>query len=150
MGQVEVFQRDIADVIVIGHLVGVCMGVALRVRPCIGFGAVAGFHHDVFRQDILLVKEHGQVALYLPDGKYPVMERRQNGNQHIGVMADLVKVKMVFVIVVGGLVVIQIVLQLGFQLRVGVLGGQHIAVLGKVGGRRDAASGAAEHGGAGL
>ena len=31
---------------------------------------------------ILLVKEHGQIALYLPGSKYPVMECRQNGDQN--------------------------------------------------------------------
>ena len=65
-------------------------------------------------------------------------------------MLYLVKVKVVFVIIVGGLVVVQIGLQVGFQLGVGVLGGQHIAVLGKVRGRRDAGSGTSKHGGAGL
>ena len=98
----------------------------------------------------MLVEQHLQIASNLSNGKLAVMERRQNGDQHIGVMLDAVKVKVVFVIVMGGLVVVQIRLQLSFQCSVGILGGQHIAVLGKVGGRRDAASGAAEHGGAGL
>ena len=42
MGEIEVFQRDRADVVVIRHLIGVRMGVAVRVRPCVGFCAVAG------------------------------------------------------------------------------------------------------------
>ena len=46
-----------------------------------------------------------KVALYLVDGEHPFMERRQNGDQHIGVMLDLVQVEVILVIVVGGLVV---------------------------------------------
>ena len=110
MGQIEVFQRHGADVIVIRYFVGVCVGVAVCVRPCIGFCAVAGFHHDGFRQDVLLVEQHLQVASHLSNGKLPVMECRQNGDQHIGVMLDAVKVKVVLVIVMGGLVVVQICL----------------------------------------
>ena len=150
MGQVEIFQCHGADVIVIRYFVGVRVGVAVCVRPCIGFCAVAHFFHNGFRQDILLVEQRLQIASHLSNGKLPVMERRQNGDQHIGVMLDAVKVKVVLVIVMGGLVVVQICLQLGFQCSIGILGGQHIAVLGKVGGRRNAASGAAKHGGAGL
>ena len=71
MGQVKVFQRHIANVIVIRHFL---TGSFAGFRVGRGFGSVAGFHHDVFRQDILLVKEHGQIALYLPGSKYPVME----------------------------------------------------------------------------
>ena len=61
MGQVFVFQRYIADIIVVGnfHLVI----VALAVRP--GFGAVAHLHHHFLGENVLAVKERLQGACRL-------------------------------------------------------------------------------------
>ena len=78
------------------------------------------------------------------------MERGQNRDQHIGVMLDFVQIKMVFIVVVGGLVGVEIPLQFLFQLGVGFLCTQHILVLGKVRGCRHAGSSGARHHGAGL
>ena len=65
-------------------------------------------------------------------------------------MLDFVQIKMVFIVVVGGLVGVQIPLQFLFQLGVGFLCTQHILVLGKVRGCRHAGSSGARHHGAGL
>ena len=61
MGQVEVFQLHVADVIGVGNLHGV--DVALAVRP--GFGAVSGFGFNGLCQGVLLFKEHGKIALHV-------------------------------------------------------------------------------------
>ena len=65
-------------------------------------------------------------------------------------MLDFVQIKMVFIVVVGGLVGVEIPLQFLFQLGVGFLCTQHILVLGKVRGCRHAGSSGARHHGAGL
>ena len=65
-------------------------------------------------------------------------------------MLDLVQVKVVLVVVVGGLVGVQIFLQLRLHLAVGGLGPGQVRVLRKIGGGHQAGSPAPEHGGAGL
>ena len=65
-------------------------------------------------------------------------------------MLDFVQIKMVFIVVVGGLVGVEIPLQFLFQLGVGFLCTQHILVLGKVRGCRHAGSSGARHHRAGL
>ena len=70
MGQVEVFQRDGADIPGVRHLNRV--GVTLAVSPC--FRPIPGFRGHGFGENILFVKEGLKVALYLVDGKHPLME----------------------------------------------------------------------------
>ena len=65
MGQVEVFQRHGANVVIVIDPVCVGMGVALFVRPCVRFEVVAALRHHRFRQNVLLFKEHLQRSLYL-------------------------------------------------------------------------------------
>ena len=65
-------------------------------------------------------------------------------------MLDFVQIKMVLIVVVGGLVGVEIPLQLLFQLGVGFFCTQHILVLGKIRGCRHAGSSGARHHGAGL
>ena len=66
-------------------------------------------------------------------------------------MADFVQIKTVLVVAgVQAFVVVKLMLQVGLHPGVGVLGPQHIAVLGQIGGGRKPRPGAAEHGGAGL
>ena len=84
MGHIEVFQLHVADVIGVGNLHSI--GVALAVRP--GFGAVSGFGFNGLCQGILLLKEHGKVALHVAQRIDALMQRRQDGSQHIGVMTD--------------------------------------------------------------
>ena len=76
------------------------------------------------------------------------MERRQDGQQHIRVMLDLVQVKVIFVIVVGGLVGVQVFLKLRLHPAIGGLGPGQVRVLGEIGGRHQAGSPAPEHGSA--
>ena len=65
-------------------------------------------------------------------------------------MLDFVQIKMVFIVVVGGLVGVEIPLQFLFQLGVGFFCTQHILVLGKIRRCRHAGSSGARHHGAGL
>ena len=65
-------------------------------------------------------------------------------------MLDFVQIKMILVVVVGGLVGIEIPLQFLFQLGVGFLCAQHILILGKIRGCCHAGPGSARHHGAGL
>ena len=83
-----------ADIVGVGDFHGV--GVSLAVRP--RFGAVTGFRFDGLGQDVLLFKEHGKVALYLFQSEHAVMQRGEDGGQHIGIMLDLVQIETVFVI----------------------------------------------------
>ena len=46
----------------------------------------------------MLLKEHGKVALHVAQRIDALMQRRQDGSQHIGVMTDLVQIETVFVI----------------------------------------------------
>ena len=114
------------------------------------FCTVTYLHGHSLGQNVLLFKQHFKFTLHLGQREHTVMQRGQNRDQHIGVMLDFVQIKMVLVIVVGGLVGVEIPLQLLFQLGVGFLGTQHILVLGKVRGCRHAGSSGARHHGAGL
>ena len=88
--------------------------------------------------------------MHLVQSKHPFVERRQDGQQHIRVMLDLIQVKVIFVIVVGGLVGVQVFLQLRLHPAVGGLGPGQVRVLGEIGGCHQAGSLAPEHGSAGL
>ena len=78
------------------------------------------------------------------------MERRENGDQHIRVMLDLVQVKTVFVISgVQSLIVAQLILKFLLQLAVGRLRSQHIRVLGEIRGSKYATYAGARHHGTG-
>ena len=109
------------------------MGVAVRVRPCVGFRAIPGFHHYIFRENVLAVKQHLQRSLYFVYCPLPLMERTQKRKQHIGIMFDFVQIEVVFVIVMGAFIGVQIMLQIIFQRTVGGFGGQHIPILARIG-----------------
>ena len=98
----------------------------------------------------MLVKEGLKVVLYLVDGEYPIMENRQNGNQHIGVVLNFIQVEVILVIVVGGLVGIQVFPQFILFGAVGFFRRQHVGILGQIGRCHDIGHPAAEHGGTGL
>ena len=89
-----------------------------------------------------------QLRLNFVDGEHPFMERRENGDQHIRVMLDLIQIKTVFVISgVQSLIVVQLILKLLLQFAVGRLRSQHIRILGEI--RRSkytAHAGACHHG----
>ena len=138
MGQVEVFQGHIADV----------PGVGLVVL------VILGFCYHRFRENVLPVKEGFQGALYIGQCPFSLMERRQDGNEHIGVVLDLVQVKVVLVIAVGCGVIVQVVLQLRLHTGVGRLRRQNILILCGVSGGTDGSTRTAAQGsqrrGAGL
>ena len=144
MGKIEVFQLHLTDIVVIRyfHVIVVSLAVCPCLRP------IAYLHLHGLRQDVLLFKEHLQLRLNLVDGKHPFMERRENRDQHIRVMLDLVQVKTVFVISgVQRLIVIQFILKFLLQFTVGRLRSQHIRILGKIRGSKYAAhAGACHHG----
>ena len=123
---------------------------AIRANNDHHFCTVTYLHGHGLGQDVLLFKEHFKFTLYLGQREHAVMQRGQNRDQHIGVMLDFVQIKMVFIVVVGGLVGVEIPLQFLFQLGVGFFCTQHILVLGKVRGCRHAGSSGARHHGAGL
>ena len=111
MGEVKIFKRDRADRVFIRHLDGV--RVAVLVMPC--FRSIADFGFHGFREDVLLIKKHLQLALYLAERPRAALERRERGDQHIRVMPDLIKIKMVFVVIMRRFVVVQLALQLGLH-----------------------------------
>ena len=88
--------------------------------------------------------------MHLVQGEHPLMEGGQDGQQHIGVMLDLIQVKVILVIVVGALVGVQVFLQLRLHFTVGGLGPCQVRVLREIGGAHQAGSAAPKHGGAGL
>ena len=112
MGEVEVFQLHGADIIIVIDPVALRMGVALLVRPGIRLNVVPPFHLHRLGEDVLLVKQHLKVALHLVYGKLPLMERRQDRQQHIGIVLDLVQIVVILVIVVGLLIGVKIPPQL--------------------------------------
>lgn len=89
VGKVEVFQRDIADVIVVRNFNIIV--VALAVRP--GNGTVAHLHHHILGQNVLAVKEHLERPPHLVQRPLTLMERTDDGQQHIGIVFDGVEVK---------------------------------------------------------
>ena len=92
-----------------------------------------------------------QRPLYLASRPCALMERGENRNQHIGVMLDLVKVKAILVIAgVVAFVIVQLVLQRGFQITVGGFGCKDVRVLRLVGGSSNAAARAGKQDGTGL
>ena len=96
------------------------MGVAVLVRPCVGFRTIPGFHHHILGQNVLAVKEHLERTLHLIQRELALMESRENGDQHIGVMLDFVQIETVFVIAgVQAFVVVKFVLQVCFQRGIG-------------------------------
>ena len=122
MGQIEIFQRHIANVVVIRHLVSVRVGVALLVRPSVGFRPIPHLNLHLLGQNVLAVKEVLERTLYLVHRPRPLMERGDHRDQHIGVVFNVIKVKMVFIVIVGGLVAVEVVLQFSLQLTIGGLG----------------------------
>ena len=142
VGKVEVFQRDIADVIVVRHRHLIV--VALTVRPC--DRAVAYLDNHILSQNVLAVKKVLQRPLHLVQRPRALMERGDHGNQHIRIVFNGVEVKMVFVIIVGAGVGVEVALQLVLQSAVGGLDSQHIRVLRLIGAGGDGRKGAVSHG----
>ena len=106
MGEVEILQRDGADIPGIGNLHLVLIALVVRPRFC----PIPCFGGHGLGENVLLFKQHLQIPLHLVQGKHPFMEGGQDGQQHIGVMLDLVQVKVILVVVVGCLIGVQVLL----------------------------------------
>ena len=80
------------------HLVGIGIGVALRVRPCVGagFGAVANFHLLHKGQGVLLLKDGAKLRPYARKGEVLIFGG-QEGHQFIGIVGNIVHAVTVFV-----------------------------------------------------
>ena len=144
MGQIEVFQRHRTDVIIVGnlHFIFVFLDagrtgirVCNRVIAGAGFRPVAGLNLHILRQRILAVEDGLEQAAYLVNRPFSLPERRQHGNQHIGVMFDLIQVKMVFVVIMGAFVIVQILLKLCLKRQILRLRRQHICISAGIGGQ---------------
>ena len=164
MGQIEVFQLHGTDIVGVGYLYLLLVvlhdlpavfiqnelpGYRVTLRPFydLNFCFVPGFRFHSLGQDILLLKKHFQIVLYIGKGKDPFVKGRENGDQHIGVVLDIVKIIVVFIVAMGAFVGIQVFLQLRFHGAVGFLCGQHIRILRQVGGTEYAAhAGTCHHG----
>ena len=69
-----------------------------------------------------------QCALDFCYGPLAAMQGSERGDQHIGIVPDLIQIKFVLVVVMVSLVVIQISLKLGLHGTVFRFGSQHISV----------------------
>ena len=145
MGEIEVFELHVADVVVIRDAVGFRVRVAVRVRPCVGLRAVSRFDDDLFGEDVLLFEQHLERALHLIQRELALVESRENRDQHIGVMLNIVQIEVVFIIVVSAFVGVEIALQLLLHPAILRLRAQHRVILAEIRGRNDRRAGRGEH-----
>ena len=145
MGEIEVFELHVADVVVIRDAIGFRVRVAVCVRPCVGFRAVSGFDDNLFGEDVLLFKQHLERTLHLIQRELALMESREDGDQHIGVMLNIIQIKVILVIVMVTFIVIQIALQLLLHPAILRLRAQHRIVLTEIRGSDNRRAGRSEH-----
>ena len=145
MGEIEVFEPHVADVVVIRDAIGFRVRVAVCVRPCVGFRAVSGFDDDLFCEDILLFKQHLERTLHLIQRELALMESRENGDQHIRVMLNIVQIEVVFIVVVSAFVGLEIALQLLLHLAILRFCAQHRIILAEIGGSDNRRTGRSKH-----
>ena len=145
MGEIEVFELHVADVVVIRNAVGFRVRVAVCVRPCVGLRAVSGFDDNLFGEDVLLFKQHLERTLHLVQRELALMESRENGDQHIGVMLNIIQIEVIFVIVMSSFIVIQIALQLLLHPAILRLRAKHRIILAEIGGSDNRRAGRGEH-----
>ena len=145
MGEIEVFELHVADVVVIRDAIGFRVRVAVCVRPCVGLRAVSGFDDDLFGEDVLLFKQHLERTLHLIQRELALMESRENGDQHIGVMLNIIQIEVIFVIVMSAFIVIQIALQLLLHPAILRLRAEHRVILAEIRGSDNRRAGRGEH-----
>ena len=109
------------------------MGHTVLVHPCVRFDVVPLLRHHFFGQNVLAVKEVLERSLHLVQRPRPLMECGDHGDQHIGVVLNIIEVKVVFIVIVGGIVGVEVVLKLVLQTAIVGLGPQHIRILRLVG-----------------
>ena len=119
--------------------------VFVCIRPCVGLRAVSGFDNDLFGEDVLLFKQHLERTLHLVQRELSLMESRENGDQHIGVMLNIIQIEVIFVIVMSAFIVIQIALQLLLHPAILRLRAQHRVILAEIGGSDNRRAGRGEH-----
>ena len=145
MGEIEVFELHVADVVVIRDAVGFRVRVAVCVRPCVGLRAVSGFDDDLFGEDVLLFKQHLKRTLHLVQCELALVESRENGDQHIGVMLNIVQIEVVFIVVVSAFVGVKIALQLLLHLAILRLRAEHRVILAEIRGSDNRRTSRGEH-----
>ena len=145
MGEIEVFELHVADVVVIRDAIGFRVRVAVCVRPCVGLRAVSGFNNDLFGEDVLLFKQHLERTLHLIQRELALMESRENGDQHIGVMLNIVQIEVILVVVMGAFVGVEIALQLLLHLAILRLRAEHRVILAEIRGSDNRRAGRGEH-----
>ena len=145
MGEIEVFELHVADVVVIRDAVGFRVRVAVCIRPCVGLRAVSGFDDDLFGEDVLLFKQHLERTLHLIQRELALMESRENGDQHIRVMLNIVQIEVVFIVVVSAFVGVEIALQLLLHLAILRFCAQHRIILAEIRGSDNRRAGRGEH-----
>ena len=121
------------------------MRVAVRVRPCVGLRAVSRFDDDLFGEDVLLVEQHLERALHLIQRELALVESRENRDQHIGVMLNIVQIEVVFIIVVSAFVGVEIALQILLHPAILRFCAQHRIILAEIGGSDNRRAGRGEH-----
>ena len=145
MGEIEVFELHVADVVVIRNAIGFRVRVAVCIRPYVGLCAVSRFDDDLFGEDVLLFKQHLERTLHLVQCELALMESRENGDQHIGVMLNIIQIEVILVVVMGAFVCVEIALQLLLHLAILRLRGQHRVILAEIRGRNNRRAGRGEH-----
>ena len=145
MGEIEVFELHVADVVVIRDAVGFRVRIAVCIRPCVGLRAVSGFDDNLFGEDVLLFKQHLKRSLHLIQRELTLMKSREDGDQHIGVMLNVIQIEMVFVVVMGAFVGVEIALQLLLHPAILRLRTQHRVILAEIRGSDNRRAGRGEH-----
>ena len=145
MGEIEVFELHVADVVVIRDAIGFRVRVAVCVRPCVGLRAVSGFDDDLFGEDVLLFKQHLERTLHLIQRELALVKSRENGDQHIGVMLNIVQIEVILVVAVSAFVGVEIALQLLLHPAILRLRAQHRVILAEIRGSDNRRAGRGEH-----
>ena len=144
MRQIFVLQLHVADRVGIGYIrvvgVGFRIGPSgirighkarsgLTLRPVSGFGGYR-FRDHVLEGEILLNDRHSRINVPF----LAVVIGRDNGDQHIRVMPDLIRLDMILIIAgMVALIVIHFILQLPLLFRVDTLSGPDILFLSGIG-----------------
>ena len=121
------------------------MRIAVCIRPCVSLRAVSGFDDDLFCEDILLFKQHLERTLHLIQRELALMESRENGDQHIRVMLNIIQIEVIFIVVVSAFVGVEIALQLLLHLAILRFCAQHCIILAEIGGSDNRRAGRGEH-----
>ena len=144
VGQILILQLHVADGVRVGHADflavafharSACVRISDKPGSRLALAAVPGFggnrlRHDVLQGKVFLNDRHRRVNRPV----LPVVIGRDDGDQHIGIMPDLLRIHMVFVIAgVVALIVIHLVLQFLFLGKIGALRSADVLLLCRIG-----------------